>query len=96
MIVFGVVAVVIVVSVIVESPGTIEAVGLAIVFAAMIVLILRERRKARWAVNASITTTMNRYGHLFDGHDQALIEGLDAAHDEAATGSATSVARIGG
>jgi hypothetical protein len=27
---------------------------------------------------------MNRYGHLFDGHDQALIEGLDAAHDEAA------------
>ena len=47
MIVFGLVAVVIVVSVIVESPGTVEAVGLAIVFAAMIVLILRERRKAR-------------------------------------------------
>jgi hypothetical protein len=47
MIVFGVVAVVIVASVIVESPGTVEAVGLAIVFAAMIVLILRERRKAR-------------------------------------------------
>ncbi len=27
---------------------------------------------------------MNRYGHLFDGHDTELLEGLDAAHDEAA------------
>jgi hypothetical protein len=26
---------------------------------------------------------MNRYGHLFDGLDQGLIDGLDAAHDEA-------------
>jgi integrase len=34
--------------------------------------------------HASITTTMDRYGHLFDGHDTQLIEGLDAAHDEAA------------
>jgi len=28
---------------------------------------------------------MNRYGHLFDGLDATLIDGLDAAHDEAAT-----------
>jgi integrase len=34
--------------------------------------------------HASITTTMNRYGHLFDGLDSTLIDGLDAAHDEAA------------
>jgi integrase len=34
--------------------------------------------------HASITTTMNRYGHLFEGHDDTLIEGLNAAHDEAA------------
>jgi len=33
--------------------------------------------------HASITTTMNRYGHLFDGLDAPLIDGLDAAHDEA-------------
>ncbi|HEY1688803.1 MAG TPA: tyrosine-type recombinase/integrase [Solirubrobacteraceae bacterium] len=31
--------------------------------------------------HASITTTMNRYGHLFDGLDAPLIEALDAAHD---------------
>ncbi len=37
--------------------------------------------------HASITTTMNRYGHLFDGHDQTLFDGLDAAHDDAATPS---------
>lgn len=35
--------------------------------------------------HASITTTMNRYGHLFDGLDATLIDGLDAAHDEAAS-----------
>jgi integrase len=35
--------------------------------------------------HSSITTTMNRYGHLFDGLDATLIDGLDAAHDEAAT-----------
>ena len=35
--------------------------------------------------HASITTTMNRYGHLFEGHDTELIDGLDAAHDEAAS-----------
>jgi hypothetical protein len=46
-IVFGVVAVVIVISVIVERPGTVEAAGLAVVFAAMIVLIVRERRNPR-------------------------------------------------
>ena len=34
--------------------------------------------------HASITTTMNRYGHLFEGLDATLIDGLDAAHDEAA------------
>lgn len=33
--------------------------------------------------HASITTTMNRYGHLFDGLDATLIDGLDAAHAEA-------------
>ncbi len=27
---------------------------------------------------------MNRYGHLFDGLDATLIDGLDAAHDDAA------------
>jgi integrase len=34
--------------------------------------------------HASITTTMNRYGHLFDGLDAQLIDGLDAVHKEAA------------
>ena len=34
--------------------------------------------------HASITTTMDRYGHLFDGLDATLVNGLDAAHDEAA------------
>ncbi len=34
--------------------------------------------------HASITTTMDRYGHLFEGHDTALLDGLDAAHDAAA------------
>jgi integrase len=43
--------------------------------------------------HASITTTMNRYGHLFDGHDQALIDGLDAAHDNAAA-PAQNVTRL--
>jgi len=47
MMVFGVVAVVIVVAVIVESPRTVEAVGLAVVLVTMIVLILRERRRTR-------------------------------------------------
>jgi hypothetical protein len=32
---------------------------------------------------ASITTRTSRYDHPFDGHDQSVIEGLDAAHDEA-------------
>jgi integrase len=30
--------------------------------------------------HSSITTTMNRYGHLFDGLDATLIDGLDEAH----------------
>jgi integrase len=34
--------------------------------------------------HASITTTIDRYGHLFPDHDTELIEGLDAAHDDAA------------
>jgi hypothetical protein len=46
-IVFGVVAVVIVVGVIVESPGSVEAVGLAVVLVTMLLLILRERRRTR-------------------------------------------------
>jgi integrase len=37
--------------------------------------------------HASITTTLNRYGHLFDGHDDALIAGLDAAIAAAAAPS---------
>jgi hypothetical protein len=47
MIVFAAVAVVIVAALIIEQPGTVEAVGLAVVFVTMIVLILRERRKPR-------------------------------------------------
>ncbi|MBA3629267.1 MAG: site-specific integrase [Actinobacteria bacterium] len=33
--------------------------------------------------HASIRTTLDRYGHLFDGHDAALLEGLDATYREA-------------
>jgi hypothetical protein len=32
----------------------------------------------------SSTTTMNRYGHVFDSLDATLIDELDAAHDKAA------------
>ncbi len=46
--------------------------------------------------HASIRTTLDRYGHLFDGHDAALLEGLDnsyrdslAAYPRPATASAT-------
>ena len=47
-IVFSVVAVLIVLAVITEPlGGTVESVGLAVVFVTMIVLILRERRKVR-------------------------------------------------
>jgi integrase len=35
--------------------------------------------------HASIRTTLDRYGHLFDGHDAALLEGLDATFREAET-----------
>jgi hypothetical protein len=45
--VFGVVIIVIVLGFIIESPGTIEAVGLAVVCVAMILLILRERGNPR-------------------------------------------------
>jgi integrase len=34
--------------------------------------------------HSSITTMMNRYGHLFEGLDARPIDGLDAAHDAAA------------
>jgi hypothetical protein len=44
-IVFGVVSVVIVVGVIVEPPGVVEGLGLAVVLVTMILLMLRERRK---------------------------------------------------
>jgi Flp pilus assembly protein TadB len=47
MIVFGVVIAVIVVGWIVESPGTVEGVGLAVVLLTMLLLILRERRNTR-------------------------------------------------
>jgi integrase len=43
--------------------------------------------------HSSITTTMNRYGHLFDGLDATLIDGLDAAHDLAAA-PANNVTRL--
>lgn len=29
--------------------------------------------------HATITTTLDRYGHLFDGHDDKWLDGLDAA-----------------
>jgi hypothetical protein len=44
MIMFGVVIVVIVLGFIVEAPGTLEAVGLAVVLVTMILFILRERK----------------------------------------------------
>jgi hypothetical protein len=46
MIVFGVVIAVIVLGFIVESPGTVEGVGFAVVLVTMVLLILRERRKS--------------------------------------------------
>jgi site-specific recombinase XerD len=33
--------------------------------------------------HSSITTTMDRYGHLFPSLDESLTEGLDRAHTEA-------------
>jgi integrase len=33
--------------------------------------------------HSSITTTFDLYGHLFEGHDTALLDALDAAHEEA-------------
>jgi hypothetical protein len=45
MIIFGVVSVVIVIGVIVEPPGVVGGVGLAVVLITMILLILRERRR---------------------------------------------------
>jgi integrase len=42
--------------------------------------------------HASITTTMNRYGHLFDGLDATLIDGLDAAHS--ATDNLTHLPKV--
>lgn len=33
--------------------------------------------------HASITTTYDLYGHLFDRHDDDLLAGLDAAHAQA-------------
>ncbi len=43
--VFAIAAVVIVVSWLVESPGTLEAVGLAVVLAVMLVMLARELRR---------------------------------------------------
>ncbi len=34
--------------------------------------------------HSSITTTFNLYGHLFEGHDSALLAGLDSAFNAAA------------
>jgi hypothetical protein len=45
MIVFSVVSVVIVVGVIVEPPGVLEGVGLAVVLVTMISFLIRERRR---------------------------------------------------
>jgi len=47
LIVFGAVIAVIVVSWIVESPGAVEGVGLAVVLIAMVLLIAHERRDPR-------------------------------------------------
>jgi Flp pilus assembly protein TadB len=47
MVVLGVVSVVIVVAWIVEPPGTVEGVGLAVVLVTMLWLIARERKKPR-------------------------------------------------
>ena len=47
MIVCAAVAVVIVIALIVESPGSVEAVGLAVVFVAMIVIVVQELRRTR-------------------------------------------------
>lgn len=33
--------------------------------------------------HASIRTTLDRYGHLFDGHDEALLEGLNDTYQKA-------------
>jgi site-specific recombinase XerC len=46
--------------------------------------------------HASITTTMNRYGHLFDGHDTELIEGLEAAHAAASPPDNVTALRVRG
>ncbi len=40
--------------------------------------------KSRRLGHASITAT-NRCGHLFDGLDTGLMDGLDAAHEKAAS-----------
>ena len=32
--------------------------------------------------HASIRTTLDRYGHLFEGHDEELLEKLNALYDE--------------
>lgn len=32
--------------------------------------------------HASITTTLDRYGHLFPGHDDDVMDGLDATFNE--------------
>lgn len=37
--------------------------------------------------HASIRTTLDRYGHLFEGHDAALLESLDGDFREARTGT---------
>jgi hypothetical protein len=47
MIVAGVVIVVIVIATIVEAPGTVELVGLAVVVIAMLLVVQRERRRLR-------------------------------------------------
>jgi hypothetical protein len=45
LIVFSVVAIVVVVTLIAEPPGTVEAVGLAVVLVTMLFLIVRERTR---------------------------------------------------
>ena len=35
--------------------------------------------------HADINTTYKRYGHLFDGHDAAMLDALDAGHERRAT-----------
>jgi integrase len=48
----------------------------------------------RWAGHTKITTTMDVYGHLYDGAEQELGDGLDAIGAEALAAPAAAVVPI--